>query len=223
MVDFDLSGMTGTFAKWLSSGLFWTVAIVILCGIIFFFYAFMSKRGKLKYNCIEVIRFGNGKVGLNLMKAGIFKSKSMMKGLVDYGTENIYKTSDGRKIQQARESYLHDVFGKKGFIVYRKTGDPKVLVPIQKFQFDNLNVLLEIAPVDYRDTSTNIVKDTIKETTGTWEKILPFIAIGVVVMLCIISIIINQQMTNNTIDKVGKLLIQGCQNVQNVAPSGVAP
>jgi len=218
----DISGYLGTFASFGKSGLFWTIGGAVVLIIVFFFYCYMSRRGKLKYNCIELVRFGNGKVGVNLLTAGVFKNKSMFGGMIDYGTKSIFRTKDGRRILGAKTEMLHDIFGKKGFFCIRKGNDQKVLVVVDKMLFDNLQVLMRIAPGDFTDASVDIFKDATKETTGMWEKIVPYIAIGLVVILCIITVVINQQMTNNTIDKVGKMLIQGCQNAQ-VAQPGTSP
>lgn len=213
------SGIVSSATGWLTSGLFWTVGAIVILVFIAYFYLAMKRRSKLKYGCLELVPFGNGKAGLNRLKAGIFKTKSMLGNLIDYGTENVCKAEDGRRILNAKTSYLHDIMGKKGFICIRKPDDPKILVAVKKLRFDNLDLMMEIAPADFRDASANIVNDAIKETTGTWEKILPYLAIGVIVVLVIISIIINQQMTNNTINKVGDILIKGCQNAGATAPA----
>jgi len=215
-----IGGIASSFLGWAKSGLFWTVGGFIILVIVIYFYAYMKRRGKLRYNALELVRFGNGKVGMNIHKAGIFKRKTAFFGLWDYGEENVFKVDDGREIQGARTSFLHDVFGKKGFVLVRKSDDSKILVPIHRIDFNNLKALLEIAPADYREASVKLFREAQKETQSTWEKIMPYIAIGIIVILCIITIIINQQMTNNTIDKVGTILIQGCQNAQAVAPSG---
>lgn len=215
----DTSGITNVITRWLSSGAFWLIGAVLIIGIVGYFYLYMKRRSKLKYFCLELVPYGNGKAGINKMKAGIFKTKSMFGGMIDYGNENCVKVEDGRRILNAKTSYLHDIMGKKGFLVIRKHDDPKILVAVKKLKLDNLELLMEIAPADFRDVSANIVQDAIKETTGTWEKILPYIAIGLIVVLVIISVIINQQMTNNTINKVGDLLIRGCQNTQATAPA----
>lgn len=216
----DIGSFTGVLGGYAKSGAFWLIALVILVGGIGYFYLYMSRRTKLKYNFVELISFGNGKVGMNQGKAGVFKSKSMLGGLIDYGSEFVVKTSDGRVLQKARTSQLHDLFGKKGFICVRKTEDPKILVPISKVKFENLLLLFDIAPSDYRDASTRIFKDAVDETKGTWEKLLPYIAVGLVVVLTIINVVVNMQMTNNTVNKVGNMLIQGCANQQNAVPSG---
>jgi hypothetical protein len=222
----DLSSFTSSFTgmgEMFKSGIFWTVGAIVIIGIIFFFYGMMQKRSRLKYNCIELVNFGNGKIGSNLMKAGVFGTRTFMNlGIYDYGAEKVIKVSDGRRILDATTDDLHDIMGKRGFIVRRKDDDPKILVPITKVGFKNEQLLFEIAPSDYRDASVRILDDAVKETQGTWEKILPYIAIGLIVVLTIVSIIINQQMTNNTVDKVGKMLIQGCSNSQS-AVAGASP
>lgn len=213
----DLGGIARSFGNYAKSGMFWIVVLIVVFGAIFFFYVYMNRRSKLKYDCLEIISFGNGKVGINKTTAGVFKAKSMFFGLVDYGSEYVVKTADGRIIEKARTSQLHDLFGRKGFIVVRKTEDPRILVPISKIKFDNMLLLFDIAPSDYRDASTRIFKEAVEETKGTWEKLLPYIAIGLCVILTIINVVVNMQMTNNTVNKVGTMLIEGCRNSQNVA------
>jgi hypothetical protein len=216
MVDF--SNITSMFTGWLFSGMFWIIITFVLLVGIAFFYGYFSRRGKLKYTCLEFVRFGNGKVGINQMKAGLFGTKKFL-GFFDYGREKVIKVSDGRIIQQAKSSHLHDIFGKKGYIVMRKPNDNKILVPLSKIEFDNMNLLMAIAPADYRDASVRIFNQAVEETKGTWEKLLPYIAIGLCVVLTIINVVVNMQMTNHTIDKVGNMLIGGCSNAQNVKPS----
>jgi len=217
----DTSSILNIVKGYLGSGTVWFVLalIVMICGVLI--YAYMSRKSKLKYNCLELVRFGNGKIGINLMKAGSFKNKVFL-GLFDYGTETITKVSDGRMIQQAKTSYLHDIFGKKGFIVFRSPKDPKILVPINKADFANMNLVFEIAPADYREASVRLFRSACEETKGTWEKLLPYLAVGFCIVLTIISIVINMQMTNNTVNKVGDMLIEGCTNKQNVQ-GGASP
>jgi hypothetical protein len=221
----DINTLTGGifegFKGWMTSGVFWMTGAVVLIAVVVLFYAYMNKRGKLKYSALELVNFGNGKVGVNKKKAGVFGTKSFL-GLIDYGNEKIIKVDDGRRVLDATTDDLHDIFGKRGFILRRKDDDPRILVPVSKVLFINEKLLFEIAPADFRDTSVNILTAATKETESTWEKILPYVAVGLIVVLTIISIIVNQQMTNNTVDKVGKMLIQGCSNSQSAAP-GAAP
>jgi len=220
MVDFG--SITKVFSHYLVSGAFWVIIAIVAVVLIGFFYGYMNRRSKLKYNVIELVRFGNGKVGMNLFKGGIFKVNTFLFGFFDYGNELVTKCSDGRIIQQAQTSELHDVMGKKGFICMRSPRDSNILVPISKFKFENLEGIFAIAPSDYTDASARIFREAVKETAGTWEKILPYIAIGVLVVAFIITIVICNQMTTHTTDKVGQLLIQGCSNNLNVK-AGATP
>lgn len=214
----DMSSVTSIFTGYAMSGMFWLVIAFVAVILIIFFYGYFSRRGKLKYTCLEFVRFGNGKVGINKTTAGVFGAKTFL-AFFDYGREKVMKTSDGRIIQQAKTSYLHDIFGKKGFLVMRSPKDNKILVPIGKAEFENMNLLMSIAPADFRDASSRIFHEAVEETKGTWEKLLPYIAIGLCVVLTIINVVVNMQMTNHTTDKVGSMLISGCQNVQNVKTS----
>lgn len=137
----NLGGITGAFTHYLTSGAFWVIISIVIVVLIGFFYGYMNRRSKLKYNCIELVRFGNGKIGMNLFKAGIFKVNTFLFGFFDYGSEFVTKCSDGRIIQQAQTGELHDVFGKKGFVCMRSPKDLKILVPISKFKFDNLQAI----------------------------------------------------------------------------------
>jgi len=214
--------ISGVIGSYLGSSVFWIVIIIVLVAVVLFFYGYMSRRGKLKYICLEIVRFGNGKIGINELKAGLFKSRRFFFGLFDYGKESTIKTSDGRTIEQAKTSDLHDIFGQKGYICFRSPKDHKVLVPISRVELTNMNLVFEVAPRDYREASVRLFRESVEETKGTLEKLLPYIAVGFVVILTIISIVINMQMTNNTINKVGDMLVQGCTNQANVQ-GGTAP
>ena len=101
----------------------------------------------------------------------------------------------------------------------RSPKDNKILVPINKIDFNNLQAVFAIAPAEYRDASTRIYNEAIKETQGTWEKLLPYVAIGLCVVLTLVNVVVNMQMTNHTTDKVGDMLIQGCSNKANTVPA----
>jgi len=218
---FEFGGMFNAFGAWLSSGLFWLIiGILLTIGIVFLLV--INKRRKLKYNCIELISFGNGKVGSNNLKAGIFKKKSMLFGLVDYGSENVFKTNDGRIILEGNSDDLHDIFGKKGFYLRRKDDDPKILVPISKIHFSNEKALFEIAPADFRDASINIVDSAVKETQGWADKYLPYLMLGGMVIFFIVGFILASQFFNRTVDKAGEILDKVSQNAGHSTP-GTSP
>jgi hypothetical protein len=208
--------------SWTTGSVFWVGIILILCILVGFFYLFMNRRSKLKYNCLELLRFGNGKIGVNLHKAGLFSTHTLMRGLIDYGKESSYKILDGRLIQQGKTSQLHDILGKKGWIVVRKSGDPKILVPVDKIYIQNLGLMMDIAPADYRDASCRIVEAATKETMSWADKYLPYLLIGALIIGIIISQVISMQMINNAQTKAIEIQKLTCTNA-GVTTRGASP
>jgi len=218
----SLGTFFGAFATWFSSGIFWFVmAILLTIGITILLV--VQKRRKLKYNCLELVSFGNGKVGINYLRAGSFKKKSMFFDLWDYGTESCFKTNDGRIILEARTGDLHDLNKRKGFIVRRKDDDPKILVPITDIGWKNQKALFDIAPADFRDASLNIIESASKETQSWADKYLPYIMLGGMVIFFIVGFILASQFFNRTVDKAGEILIRVSENAGSVTPSTTAP
>ena len=214
----DLGGIFSTFGSWFSSGLFWLIiAFLLTIGLTVILW--INKRRRLKFNALELISYGNGKVGINTLTAGIFKKKSALFDLWDYGTENCFKTNDGRLIQEVNTSDLHDVMGKKGFILRRKDDDPKILVPITKVDWKGESALFEIAPADFRDASVNIVESSTKETMSWADKYLPYIMLGGMVVFFIVGFILASQFFNRTIDKSGEILEKVSLNAGTVKPA----
>jgi hypothetical protein len=229
----DLSTFTGIFMTWMSSGIFWLIfsAVLTFSMILILWW---KKRTRLKYNALELISYGNGKTGFNISKAGVFKTKSALGGLWDYGNEFVFKLNDGRIIAGASTDHLQDLFGRKGFIVRRKDDDPKIVVPVDKilwkikvqcpkcqykFIQNSEYPLFQIAPSDYRDASTRIIDDATKETQGFMEKYLPYIMLGAVIIFFVISMILATQFFNRTVDKAGEILKQAGTNAGNTVPT----
>ena len=214
--------VTGVMGSWLSSGLFWLV-MTILATIGVFAILLINKRRRLIWNCLEVISYGNGKIGVNKLRAGIFKKKKAIFGLWDYGTENVMKCEDGRIILEGTTDDLMDIMGKKGYVLRRKDDDPKILVPISKVNWEGEKALLEIAPADFRDASVNIV-DTATKETQTWaDKYLPYIMLGGMVIFFIVGFILASQFFNRAMDKSLEIQRMQCGNFGSAVPSGDAP
>jgi len=209
----------GVMKGWLSSGLFWMVmAILLTVGILVLLK--VQKNRRLKWNVLEFVSYGNGKVGINKLRAGIFKKKSYLFGLWDYGHENTVKCADGRLILEASTEDLQDLMGRKGFMVRRKDDDPKILVPISKVKWENEAPLFAIAPADFRDASVNIV-DTASKETQTWaDKYLPYIMLGGMVVFFIVGFILASQFFNRAMDKSIEIQKMSCGNFNNVQPGG---
>jgi hypothetical protein len=219
MAEMSLGGIAGGFVGMFSSGLFWLVmAIILTIGVTILLV--INKRRKLKYNALELVSFGNGKIGVNKLKVGIFKKKSAMFGLWDYGNENLFKTNDGRIVLEAKTDDLQDIMNKKGFLLRRKDDDPKILVPIPRVSWSGEKALFEIAPADFRDASVNIVDSATKETQGWADKYLPYIMLGGMVIFFIVGFILASQFFNRTVDKAGEILLRASENAGNVQAGG---
>lgn len=214
----NLSGVSNVVLSWLTSGFFWIiVSFILFCGLIL--YLWWKKRTRLKYPVLEIISFGNGKIGINKRKAGVFKSKQAFFGLWDYGNENCFKLDDGRKILECSTDDLQDIFGKKGFIIRRKDDDAKTIVPISRITFLNEKNLFEIASADFRDASVNIIQEARQETMGWFEKYGAYLVIGMIVIFFIISMMVITQFASRNVDKAYDLLMkvkEGCSAVQSV-------
>jgi len=239
----DISQFGSVFYGWMKTGMFWVIVTLLLtCSTALILW--WRKRTRLKHNVLEIISFGNGKIGVNLTTAGLFLEKSTLGGLWDYGNEFRYKTKDGRTIYGATSSDLHDVFGKKSFIVRRKDDDPKILLPITEIDWKFKTIcncpkcnykfrvqedlefpLFQIAPKEFRDASVDIIKEAHKETQGMLEKYLPYILLGGIVIFFIISMILASQFFSRTVDKSSELLLKAGQqvNANTGVPSTIAP
>lgn len=206
---------------WMRSGVFWLIfAIIATIGAVILLN--VNKRRKLKYSALEIISYGNGKVGIHSLKVGIFKKKTAIFGLWDYGNESCFKTDDGRQVLEATTDDLHDIFGKKGFLLRRKDDDHRILVPITGVDWKGEQALFEIAPADFRDASVNIIDTATKETNSWADKYLPYIMLAGMVIFFIVGFILAAQFFNRTVDKAGEILTKVSQNALSVR-QGVSP
>lgn len=213
------TGMGASVLGWMQTGIFWVIiSFAFTIGLLLFLV--IRKHFRLKYIVYEIVPFGNGKVGINVTKAGIFKSKSALGGLWDYGSDFKFRLKDNRIILDATSRDMHDFQGKKGFLVTRKPDDTRILVPLTRFKILNNEVLSEIAPADFRDASVDIIKQANKETMGALERYLPYIMLGGIVIFFVISFMLASQIFNGAMDKALKAQTQSCSAipVQSNAP-----
>ena len=128
---------TGAITSMVLSPLIWIIVIffLVFAGL---GSLWVRKQKKLCYSCIVVRNTGNGKIDLKTMKAGWFKTNSMLGGLWDYGMEEELRTGGWRcpvdKIQGGSTVDFHEINGKRGLICRRKDDDPKVLVALTKME-----------------------------------------------------------------------------------------
>jgi len=178
------------------SPLLWIIVIGVM--ILFSFGAlWVRKQKKLEYMCYVIRTTGNGKVDMRTMKAGWFKTKKMLGGLFDYSGEANLETGGFRKpvnkIQGGSTYDFHEIDGKKALICRMKDDDPKIVVPITKIDILNDSVLAEIAGIDLRDASGDIIRKAEKETRNKTAEIVQWLIMGGVIMLALVVIIMSYQ------------------------------
>jgi len=243
-MGFDFGGISGGLLKILTSFLFWGLVLIAIVGGTMLSLIIRKKR-KLIYPIMIFTDLGAGKMGIKARLkngAGWFKKKTMFFGLFDYGGEDILRTWDKREIQNASSEDFHDINGKRGLVVIRKSDDPSILLPVNKAGMNkdynvgkdgdlipvkNMKVtnpifLTQIAPADFRDASAKILDNNDKETMSRWQKVAPYIALGfiaIVLLICIIFIVqmVRSSQTESTkmVLDMGKMVKEGfCQSVQ---------
>ena len=130
-MGFDLGGISSFIFKWLTSFMFWGVVLFAIL-MVMFGSLIIRKRKKLIYPAIELTDLGAGKIGFKTHKAGWFKTRTILFGLFDYGGEDVLRLQDKRQIQNASSEDFHDINGKRGLLIIRKSDDPRILVPVNR-------------------------------------------------------------------------------------------
>lgn len=209
MVDFGIGGISSGILGLFGSAFFWVLIFIVLFVVALIVF-YVMKRKQLKYFVYEIFEVGNNKVSMIKTKAGWFGKNKMLFGLIDYGAEKQMKTAEGKIISQASTEDLHEIAGKKVFLCMRKSDDPKILVPIRHFRLTDKSqeILSSIAPSQHRDTAVDIIKEATKETTSTWATILPYLALGTIVIFFIIGVVFASQTFNHAIDKATEISAQ---------------
>jgi len=186
----DLGGMGSVVFGWGSSLLFWAIVIFVLM-IMFVGFLMIMRQFKFRYPCLEVVSLGQGKVSTQMTKAGWFKKRRLFFNLIEVGGEQeLICKADNRKIFCVSSTDYHEINGKRGLICKRKDDDPEVLVPIDKVAVDNLQLLMRIAPADYRDAAVDILENKRRETLTWMEKNAPIIFMGGLIILSVIALVI---------------------------------
>lgn len=194
-------GIGTEITKVMMSPLLWIVVVGVM--IIFSFGAlWVRKQRKLEYDCYVIRTTGNKKIDIRTMKAGWFKSHKILFGLFDWSGETMLETGGFRKpidiIQGASTDNFHEINGKKALICRRKDDDPKILVALSGIEILNDELLAEVAGVNLRDASVNIIKAAEKETRNKTAEIVQWILMGGVIMLALIVIIMSFQFVSRS-------------------------
>lgn len=197
---FSLGGLGSTLGKMAMSWGFWLLMMVIVVAVTFG-ALYMRKKGKFHFPAIIFTDNGNGKVGIRFSRAGWFKSKKLLGGLIDISGERRLEVKDGRIVQQGSSADFHELNFKVGLLLQEKADDPKVLIPIKKCDLNERSqkMIMEIAPADYRDACSKIISDAERESISKWETIAQVLVFGFVAMVLFISIILVIQYSKNTL------------------------
>jgi len=198
-----LVGMLGTFV-------FWIVLLICFLGGALTILI-IRKNKKLTIPFIEVLDIGRGKVSIKQgkkNKAGWFKHHTTLMGLWDYGYEEVCKTKDKRIILNVSAEDYHDLNGKPGLILQRSPEDPNILVPVNKVELKNGNILNTIAPADYRGVAVDIIKKGEKETADKTKEIVQWVIFGGVIIFALIAIILIVQMVKSGQSQAKDLILQ---------------
>jgi len=195
----NLGGIGSTVTGALLSWGFWLIILIAIVGVSFG-SLYMRKKGKFNFPAIIITENGNGKVGIKFTRAGWFKSKKVLGGLVDYAGERRLEVKDGRIVQKGSSADFHEIGFKTALILIEKSDDPKILVPVDRMLIneDGKKLLLNIAPSDYRDACSKIISDAEKESLSKWETMAQVLVFGFVGLVLFISIILTIQYVKNT-------------------------
>jgi len=202
----DLGGIGGTLTGALYTWGFWLVLLVALVAVLFG-SLYMRKKGKFIFPAIIFTDNGNGKVGIKFTRAGWFKSNKILAKLIDISGERRLETKDGRMVQQGSSADLHEINFKSGLMLREKADDPKILVPISKFELseNSERMIQQIAPADYRDACSRIISDSEKESVAQWQTIAQVLVFGLVAVVLFISIILTIQYAKNTMTEANAI------------------
>jgi hypothetical protein len=193
-------------------------AIGILGGL------YLRKRGKLNRPVIEMIDLGNGFYEFIQTKGGWFKKRFTFGGLWDYGNEKAFRLKDGTIVPEVTHNDYRIINGKKGLIVIRDPLDPKFAFPVSRFNLDKDSKMLmgNIASADLRDAAVTAIEQADAEMQMKWEKIMPYIAAGLILISIVIVVILMTQYGSHMVDKSSETLKYATDAVTQIGSNAAA-
>lgn len=206
---------------------FW-ITIAMIFAFAFVGILYWKKNSRFSIPVEIHIDLGAGKSSISHCKAGWFKTKTGLMGLIDYGGEyrlltkekgNFFNTIN-RVILCPSSIDFHELDGRRGLVVTRKPDDNEILVPINKITITNKEAMMEIPPASFRDEATKDVSDTERELQEGWEKALHYAALILPAMFLMICVLFIIQFANHQLDKSYELARFVSQNAGVTLPSG---
>jgi hypothetical protein len=213
----DLSWVSGIF-----SFLIYFVVIIIGASIALLMGLYGLRNSRLIYPVLIYRKISDGRGCFELTKAGKFKRRKMIFGLLDIGGEKELMTKDGRKIQDYSDNDLIDISFKKGFLVTQSPMDEKILCPISKTKLDDRDLFFDIPNADMRTAALDSISSTETEMIKGWEKILPLIAPVMCALIMLVAIMATIQFSQHQYDaaiKGAKEILETVRNVATAVPS----
>ena len=220
-------GLLGDFgtqgASILTNGILWIGILVVF--LVFTFGILVIKRQKkFTYPALILNDLGGGKIGVEKTKAGWFKSRKILFGLLDKTGERRLETKDKRLVQQGSTEDFHEIGHKRGLILMAKPDDPKILVPIKRMKIENKVLMTSIAPADYRDASSKIIKEAEHETKEGWEKIASIVLYGLLGIILLIVIILTIQYAKSQMNSANEIYERAVAfHERSIGSSNVVP
>ena len=159
-------------------------------------------------------------------KGGWFKKKFTFFGLWDYGNESLFRLSDMTPVYDVSHNDYRRINGKTGLVVIRVPNDTKFVVPISKFaiSYPSKIAMAEIAPVDLRNSAVEAVEAVDMEMRAKWEKIMPYIAGGLILIGVVLSVMFITQYGKHMVDKASETLKIVAERIgQTSVSAGTSP
>jgi hypothetical protein len=225
-----LGGMSGVLYGWLSSGIFWAIAIIasgaaILAGLYF------RKKRMMIYEVLELGTVDKTIKSFTFTRGGWFRKRFTFMDLWDYGTESMFRLADMTPVMDVTQDDYKIINGRKGLIVMRDPLDPKFAFPISNVSLDRKSkeLMAEIASSDLRDAAVLAIDQADQEMQGKWQKIAPYVIGAIVILGSVFIIIFITQYGKHMVDKSSETLryitdvLHGAGNTLSASPSASAP
>lgn len=207
------SFITGNLVSWLTTPYFWLQVLIYVALFVFIVLKIRHKL-RLKYQVIELVDYGKGKIGFNTFKAGWYGEKTWFKGLIWKG-RLVLKSESGEQIHEFSTEDYHDINGRRGVVCFRDPTNQDYLVPISSAEVTNKKLLADIAPASYVDAAVNCFIEGARETKDFKDKIVTILSLGLGIGFALICLILIVQMIKTAQAEAADMLLQaGTQGLE---------
>jgi hypothetical protein len=202
----ELAIVKTTLLNWVLTPAFW---LVIIAGIAAVAIAalYVRKRRRLTVPTIELVDYGNGKIGINKFMSGWFGKELMLKGLWWKGVE-VLRAASGEEIRDFSTQDYQTIDGKRGVVCFRSPTNQDILVPISKCKVVGKEMVADIAPAEYIDAAKEQYSNSKKETIDTKEKMMQFLGWSLIIIASLLMIIFIIQGWKHVVTESKDLLLQ---------------